>query len=201
VLHSAIYAAPATVKFLFSRPDISALVHHRDYYNEYDQWGVFYYLDKNPMAGTNLMWALARFDRNRLKFRLATACTRGDLRRLATIKSEGKGDELDEQSSLDLDRAKAGNGSRKLDRSALHYAAAEGNIELARQLLDNGDDVNQGDSFGMTPLHHAAKHGVKELVELLCSRGADRSLVDNTNSTAFQVAQDNSHDHITELLK
>jgi len=199
VLHSAVYATPATVKFLLSRPDISALVNHRDYYHENDQWGIFYYLHVNTMAGTDRRWTLARLDRNRLMFRLATA-TQEDLGELATIISEGKGDELDQQSSLDLDRAKDGYGSLELDRSALHYAAAEGNIELAAKLLDNGADVNQRDWFGMTPLHHAAKHGDEDIVELLCRRGADLSLLDDTNNTALQVALDNDHRHLQQLL-
>jgi len=190
VLHSAVYASPETVNYLLSKPRVVALVNQRDHYSENDQWSVCYY--GNTMAGSCAKWAVVRLDRNQMPSRLASAKTRRDLAAIATIKFEGKGDVLDDQSRLDLDRAKAAaSRTQQPDRSPLHYAVEEGNFVLAERLLDQGADVDEKDWFGMTPLHVAAKHGYGDLVQLLCRRGADRSLVDSTNSTALDVARDN----------
>ena len=203
LLHSALYAAPETVNYIFNKQHIAALVNHRDLYSEDDQWAVCYYSeDENSMAETCTRWAVVRLDRNRMMSRLALAETRQDLDVLATVKFEGRGDALDEQSRLDLDRAKAGSGSLEMeDRSPLHYAAEAGNIELARRLLRAGAGINQTDSFGMTALHVAAKQGDGELVDLLCMGRADCSPVDKTNSRALDVARDNGHQHVQQLLQ
>jgi len=201
VLHSAIYAAPETVKYILSKPYIAALVNHQDHYHEDDEWAVYYSLDESAMAEMSepcLRWVVTKLDRNRMMCRLPMAETRQDLEELATIKFEGKGDEFDQQS---FDQAKAGYRSFIPDRSPLHYAAEKGNFVLAEGLLNKGADVNMKDRFGMTPLHTAVKHGDGELVELLCRRGADRARVDNTNSTALEIARDNGHARIEQLLE
>ena len=41
-------------------------------------------------------------------------------------------------------------------RSALHFAAASGDINLIEMLAKQGLDVNIGDDEGWTPLHNAA---------------------------------------------
>lgn len=188
MLHSAVYAAPEIVDYLLRKPDIAALVNQRDHYNEDDQWAVYYYAE----AELNPGWVVVKVDRNRMVCCLAMAKTRKSLRKRATIRFEGKGDKLGEESLSELDRAKASYyRSLEPDRYPQHYAMEAGNVVLVKGLLDKGANVNQRDRFGMTPLHVAAKHRDKDLVELLLERGADRSLVDNTNSTAFEVAQDN----------
>ena len=55
----------------------------------------------------------------------------------------------------------------------IHVAAASGNVEIARLLLDAGADIDAGDSDNSTALGVAAmrKHG--ELVAFLIERGAD----------------------------
>ncbi|MFL6108697.1 MAG: ankyrin repeat domain-containing protein [Marmoricola sp.] len=64
----------------------------------------------------------------------------------------------------DLDRA---------GRSKLHYAAADKDLELARELLAQGFDVNLRDAAGWTPLHFAAQSQSAEMVEVLLDNGAE----------------------------
>ena len=53
----------------------------------------------------------------------------------------------------------------------LHKAARAGHIEVVKEHLAAGEDVNARDS-GLTPLHFAAGGGYKEVVELLIAKGA-----------------------------
>ena len=52
-------------------------------------------------------------------------------------------------------------------------AAATGNIEVVKQHLAAGVDVNAKDVWNVTPLLHAANQGHKEITELLIDNGAD----------------------------
>lgn len=54
----------------------------------------------------------------------------------------------------------------------LHHAVLNGDLELTRQLLDNGADVNVATYETITPLHCAVSQD-EHLVELLLDRGAD----------------------------
>jgi hypothetical protein len=54
----------------------------------------------------------------------------------------------------------------------LHRAAAAGDVEAARLLIDKGFKVNQGDEAYKTPLAYATESGRTEMAEFLASRGA-----------------------------
>ena len=55
-----------------------------------------------------------------------------------------------------------------------HDAAGDGNIEVVKQQIAAGADVNaKGGVRGGTPLHYAAVEGHKEITELLIANGAD----------------------------
>jgi ankyrin repeat protein len=58
-------------------------------------------------------------------------------------------------------------------RVDIHKAAELGNIEVVKQHIAAGTDVNAKDKWGGTPLHEAANLGHKEIVELLIAEGAD----------------------------
>jgi ankyrin repeat protein/beta-lactamase regulating signal transducer with metallopeptidase domain/6-phosphogluconolactonase (cycloisomerase 2 family) len=66
--------------------------------------------------------------------------------------------------------------------NALHKAAAEGNVERVRSLIESGADVNAKDPNGLTPLHRAVFSGNRTIVELLLSHGAD---INAQNSTSY----------------
>jgi ankyrin repeat protein len=56
----------------------------------------------------------------------------------------------------------------------LQSAAAGGNLEAARLLLEAGADVNCREEGSFTPLHSAAQNGDAAMARLLIEHGADR---------------------------
>jgi len=57
---------------------------------------------------------------------------------------------------------------------AIHSAAAAGDVEAVRRLLDTDPQlVHLGDSQGAAPLHRAAAESAREVIFLLLDRGAD----------------------------
>jgi len=56
---------------------------------------------------------------------------------------------------------------------SIHEAANKGNIEVVKQHLAAGTDVNARDKNGRTPLAYAAFEGHKKIAELLIDKGAD----------------------------
>lgn len=66
--------------------------------------------------------------------------------------------------------------------TALHWAARNGNLEVARKLMDWGCEVNAADAIGWTPLFPAAYWGQRaEIVRLLAEHGADLNHRDRFN--------------------
>ena len=60
-----------------------------------------------------------------------------------------------------------GCGNPEADK-ALRFAATEGNIEAAKQAIDDGADVNAKNNGGNTPLDWAIKRTHSEIADLLC---------------------------------
>jgi len=54
----------------------------------------------------------------------------------------------------------------------LHLSAMRGLVDMAGLLIENGDDVNRKDSFGMTPLMLAQQMRRADMVGFLKSKGA-----------------------------
>ncbi|RYG87753.1 MAG: c-type cytochrome [Alphaproteobacteria bacterium] len=57
--------------------------------------------------------------------------------------------------------------------TALYVASEQGNVELAKLLIDRGADVNLTVKLQRTPLYAAVKAGQPAIVELLLGKGAD----------------------------
>ncbi|MFP3032888.1 MAG: ankyrin repeat domain-containing protein [Wolbachia sp.] len=63
----------------------------------------------------------------------------------------------------------------------LHCAAYDGNLEVAKSLLDKGADINAKTVKSTTPLHFAVAHDHLEVVELLLKKGAEVNALDHKN--------------------
>ena len=85
---------------------------------------------------------------------------------------------------------------------SIHEAAEDGNIEVVKQHLAAGADVNvkNEDYLGGTPLHQAADNGHKEIVELLIINDADVNAKDKDGETPLHKASSSGEKEIIELL-
>ncbi|MBS1959121.1 MAG: ankyrin repeat domain-containing protein [Bdellovibrionales bacterium] len=95
-----------------------------------------------------------------------------------------------------IDRAYIGDG-----RTALHQAAASGNVRLIRTFISNGANVNAKNTSGETPLHLASRFGHVDAVRYLISAGAR---VDEktryTHATPLMAAAEMGHETVIRVL-
>ena len=97
--------------------------------------------------------------------------------------------------------AKPESPTAKASEISIHEAAALGNIEVVKQFLDSGTDVNVKDETGGTPLDEAAGWGRKDIVELLIAKGADvNAKFDDDGSTPLHLSAWRGHFETAELL-
>ena len=84
--------------------------------------------------------------------------------------------------------------------TALHGAAAAGQTDAARLLLDRGAKIEARMWGGMTPLLHAAAEGHSATVALLIERGADVNARHNNYSTPLHFAAKAGHAGVVEQI-
>lgn len=72
--------------------------------------------------------------------------------------------------------------------TALHYAAASGDAEIAAILINKRAAINAASPSGLTPLMMAAREGHPDVAGMLLRAGADARLKNNENLTASQIA-------------
>ncbi|GAB3077579.1 hypothetical protein GCM10027080_24540 [Pedococcus soli] len=77
-------------------------------------------------------------------------------------------------------------------RTDLHYAAADGDLALVRQLLSQGYDVTLADTGGYTPLHLAAQNQQADVVPELVAAGAALEARDQWGNTPLWRAMSSS---------
>jgi ankyrin repeat protein len=73
-------------------------------------------------------------------------------------------------------------------RTALGHAAAEGQIDIVRFLIDHGANINSQDNFGYTPLHFTCQNQHVEITRLLLGKGALIEIVDKFGNTPLSRA-------------
>ena len=83
----------------------------------------------------------------------------------------------------------------------IHQAAERGNIEVVKQAIADGADVNAKDDIGWTPLHPATAAGHKEIVELLIAKGADVNAMDDDGITPLDFAIVDKQSETADLLR
>lgn len=72
-------------------------------------------------------------------------------------------------------------------RSALHFAAALGNEDMARLLLEAGADPNLQDREGYTCMHMAAGYSHTGTLAVLLERGANPEIKDKKGMDVVQL--------------
>lgn len=70
----------------------------------------------------------------------------------------------------------------------VHSAASEGDVDLLKQLLEEGADVDAVDEEGRTALHFACGYGELDCAKVLLEKGAKLDCVDNNKNTALHYA-------------
>jgi ankyrin repeat protein len=77
-------------------------------------------------------------------------------------------------------------------------AARDGEVEIAKMLLDAGADVNVQNEYGWTPLHEAAESGRVEIARMLIGAGARKDISTNRGKLPYDLAR---FDELKNLLK
>ena len=80
-------------------------------------------------------------------------------------------------------------------------AAADGDLETVKKLLEEGDDVNSRDNGRWSPLILAAQNGHLEVVKLLLENGADINAENAYTETALCLAKSDGHREIAAILE
>ena len=83
---------------------------------------------------------------------------------------------------------------------AIHDAAFNGNIAVARVELNKDVDVNAKDADGNTPLDMAIWGEYTEIAELLITNGADVNLIDEEGYTPLDKALTGNYDEMAAVL-
>ena len=84
----------------------------------------------------------------------------------------------------------------------IHMAAAAGNENKVKNLINSGVSANQIDIFffNWTPLHHAAYWGKISVVKLLIDKGANVDAKAKQGSTPLMVALENGKTEVAKML-
>eukprot|EP00189_Rhodosorus_marinus_P012659 CAMPEP_0184746210 /NCGR_PEP_ID=MMETSP0315-20130426/8750_1 /TAXON_ID=101924 /ORGANISM="Rhodosorus marinus, Strain UTEX LB 2760" /LENGTH=146 /DNA_ID=CAMNT_0027218641 /DNA_START=131 /DNA_END=571 /DNA_ORIENTATION=- len=82
----------------------------------------------------------------------------------------------------------------------LHYAAANGHVEIMRLLISHGADLNAVNEYGNTALHFAAINGKVDAVQLLLNHKANAALPNEFNRNPFDEAVAKNNGRIRHML-
>jgi ankyrin repeat protein len=86
------------------------------------------------------------------------------------------------------------------DVSVLVDAAAKGNADLVKRLIDKGTPVNGLDLFGHSALTEASWGGKTAIVALLLEKGADPTIKKSDGETPLSLATGQNHPDVVALL-
>lgn len=87
-------------------------------------------------------------------------------------------------------------------RTLLQRMCAKGNLDEAKRLIEEGQNINDADFAGITPLHEAALEGHYEITELLLDNGANIDVQSGQmdKDTPLIDAVSNLHLNVVQLL-
>lgn len=83
----------------------------------------------------------------------------------------------------------------------LLHAVGIGQISIARQLINEGHDVNEFSQSGNCPLLEAASRNDTKMVTLLLEHGADAQVEDRKGNTPLCWAQKYKNEPMEELIQ
>ena len=93
------------------------------------------------------------------------------------------------------------NWEKNADLSSFCKAIMKGNLEMVKQLIEIGEDVN-AKSLGKTPAMYAARYNKADILSLLIEKGADLSVKsDQEKQTAEEFAVNSNAKETIEVLK
>ena len=78
-------------------------------------------------------------------------------------------------------------------RLTLHTCAEKGHLDVARDLIEAGADVNAKDNDGFTPLSICAEKGHLEVSRALIEKGADVNAKEDDGVTPLYVCTQEGH--------
>lgn len=84
--------------------------------------------------------------------------------------------------------------------NALHYAAAGGDSDIIKMLLDKGAPIDAEAPGRTTALMMAAREGKEVIVAQLLREGADARRLDSDNMTASQIASSREFPRIAAMI-
>ena len=85
--------------------------------------------------------------------------------------------------------------------SALHIAAREGYLDIARLLIDRGAEIDVLDRKDFTPLHNATWNGNLEMTKLLLDAGAEIEASTYDGDTPLTLAQNNNQAQVAAFIQ
>ena len=91
--------------------------------------------------------------------------------------------------------------NNKNNERALHWAALNGNVEIIKEMIDHGADIDAKDQGQMTPLHWAAWQGKLDAVKFLIEKGATLNAVSKYKQTPLDRAINDKHDDVVKYLE
>jgi ankyrin repeat protein len=85
-------------------------------------------------------------------------------------------------------------------RVNIHFAALQGRMDVIRQHIEAGSDLNEKDEYGSTPLIIAITFGKTEVARALIEAGADLAITNNEGSSPLHIAAFFCRTEIVEAL-
>lgn len=91
--------------------------------------------------------------------------------------------------------------SNSLPKMDIHTAVMSNNIEVVKQYIAAGENLNLKDNFsGSTPLNTAVVFGKTKIAKLLIDAGVDLSIKNNDGSTPLHTAAFFGHIEMVQML-